>query len=84
MARVVSVTQSFNMAAENTAKKQRGSLRRCDRSNVFAAQVRRRKLQSQICQSRKFTLRYNGEFGTCEIGKLIDVEGFSLFPRERQ
>jgi hypothetical protein len=41
-------------------------------------------LQSQICQSQKFTLRYNGEFGTCEIGKLIDVEAFSLFPRERQ
>jgi hypothetical protein len=65
-------------------KNSEGPLRRCDRSNVFAAQVRDRKLQSQICQSQKFTLRYNGEFGTCEIGKLIDVEAFSLFPRERQ
>ena len=38
----------------------------------------------KICQSQKFILRYNGVFGPCEIGKLIDSEGFSLFPRERQ
>jgi hypothetical protein len=37
-----------------------------------------------ICQLQKFTLRYNGKLETCEIGKLIDLAGFSLFPRERQ
>ena len=36
-----------------------------------------------VCQSQKFTLRYNGSFGTFEIGKPLDAEVFSLLPRER-
>jgi hypothetical protein len=52
--------------------------------NAGSSKVRERKYSRKICQSQKFILRYNGGFGTCEIGKLIDWEGFSLFPRERQ
>ena len=77
--------------AENTAKKQRRRpfrpaerQARGDRGNVFLAQVRERKNSRKICQSQKFALRYNGGFGPRKIGKLLDVEGFSLFPRERQ
>jgi hypothetical protein len=75
-------------AADNTAKEQRGRTFRPDqratRKRATEAWPPSANQSRKICQSQKFILRHNGVFRPCEIGKLIDSEGFSLFPRERQ
>jgi|ERR1700747_2133220 hypothetical protein len=69
---------------KNSEDERSGPIRRATRKGATEAWPPSANQSRKICQSQKFILRHNGVFRPCEIGKLIDSEGFSLFPRERK